>query len=149
MALTALWAHLPRGGAASATVATVVLFGSGGSLLALLPFLGADGQVMLEAALGRTELGRQTWRFWTVRPRAAGYRRDDVAVHTGYGVATVLAGAAGYALLMWLWYATLRPWTGPAAAVAVLAAETAAVLAVAVLLARRRARTTRKAPDER
>lgn len=150
--LALVWTLLPHSGAPSAVLAAVVLFGSGGSLVALLPFLGLDGQAMLEHALDRTELGRQTWRFWAARARRAGgdgYRRGDVTVHTAYGAAACVAFAAGYALLMRLWYGTLRQWTGSTGAIVILAAETAIALVVVVFLARHRTSTTRKAPDGR
>jgi putative peptide zinc metalloprotease protein len=147
--LVAVWALLPHGGPSSATLATVILFGSGGSHIALLPFLGLDGQAILEHATGRTELGRQTWRFWTGRESRGDYRRSDAAVHAGYGAAACAALVAGYALLMQLWYDTLRNWVGPVPAFAILVAESAAALTVAVLLVRHRTGTRRKAPDGR
>jgi hypothetical protein len=147
--LTVCWALAPAGGGLRATCAALLLAGTGGSLAALLPFLGLDGQLMLEHALNRAELGRQTWRFLTARPRAAGYRRADAAWHTAYGAAALVAGGAGYVLLMRLWYDSLLHWTGTTVALGVLAAENAAVVAAVLLRVRHRTRTTRKAPDER
>ncbi len=147
--LTLCWALAPHGSGLRATCALLLLAGSGGSLAGLLPFLRLDGQLMLEHALDRTELGGQTWRFWTARPRPAGYRRGDIVLHTLYGAASLLAGGAGYVLLMRLWYDSLSHWTGHTVAVVVLAAENAAVVAAVVLLVRHRTRTTRKATDAR
>jgi putative peptide zinc metalloprotease protein len=143
------WALAAPGGAVRATAAVLLLVGSGGSLAGLLPFLGLDGQAMLEHALGRTELGRQTWRLARSRPRPDGYRRADLVTHTAYGLAALAGFATVYVLLLRLWYDSLRDWTGPTAAVVVLAAEHAVLLVLAALLVRHRTRTTRKGPDER
>lgn len=144
--LMLLWWLLPDGGASRALAAALLLFGSAGSLGALLPFLALDGQAMLGHALGRIRIGRETWRFWIGAVRRSGapqppYSRRDTVFHVLYGVAASLVFTAGYLLLMQVWYDALRAWLGGEAALAVLAAENLLALTLVVSLARRRRRT--------
>jgi putative peptide zinc metalloprotease protein len=140
----------PEDGTLRAVSAALLLFGSAGSLAALLPFLAMDGQAMLAHALGRTDIGRETWRYCTGRiTRAArgGHTRGDAVFHAVYGAAACAFFVLGYGLLMRLWYDSLRAWNGPGFALAVLAVENVVALVIAAALLRRRTSPTRKAAD--
>lgn len=150
--LTLVWSLAAPGGALRSFTAALLLFGSAASLAALVPVLATDGQAMLGHALGRTDIGRETRRFWAgLLRRGRGdrppYGRADTVFHALYGAAALLVLASGYALLMFLWYGGLRAWLGAGAAAAVLVAENLLALALAAAVLRRRPTTTRKAAD--
>jgi putative peptide zinc metalloprotease protein len=144
----ALWWWLTRaGGAGHSIAAALLLFGSAGSLMSLLPFLRSDGYVMLTHALDLVDLRRESYRFWRLRlrrgdpaarERLRGYRSGDARAYALYGVATLLVAVPAYGALMWVWYGSLRGWIGPGWAVAVLAAETAVLAGLLASAARGR-----------
>ncbi|MGQ0837531.1 M50 family metallopeptidase [Actinokineospora sp.] len=113
-----------RGAAAS-----IVLFGTAGALMNLIPFLQMDGYHMINHALGMDDLRRQSYRYWAWlvvhrrRGQSRSYRAADHAAYVGYGVATAVFLAALAWFLVGLWYVTLTSWVGPAAAAAILTAE--------------------------
>ncbi|MYX34785.1 MULTISPECIES: M50 family metallopeptidase [unclassified Streptomyces] len=150
------WWWLTRdGGPGHSLAAGVLLFGSAGSLLNLLPFLRSDGYVMLTHALDLADLRGESYRFWRLllrrgdpaaRERLSVYPARDARAYAAYGLVSLLFALSVYGCLMWLWFATLERWTGPVWAVVILAAETA-VVAVLVLAAARARSGGRRAAD--
>jgi putative peptide zinc metalloprotease protein len=148
LAPVTVWWWLTRtGGPGHALAAGLLLFGSAAALMNLLPFLRSDGYVMLTHALNLADLRRESYRFWLLRlrwrDRAAretlrAYPARDARAYTVYGMASLLFGAAAYCALMWVWFGSLRRWTGPGWAIAVLAAETAIVAGLMAAAARGR-----------
>lgn len=148
------WLTGPAGGG-HRIAAALLLFGSAGSLMSLLPFLRSDGYVMLTHALDLVDLRRESYRFWRLRlrrrdpaarERLSGYPSNDARAYALYGIATLLVAVPAYAALMWMWFGSLRSWIGPGWAVAVLVAEN--VLAAALLAAAARGRRPeRRAAD--
>ncbi|WP_069813262.1 M50 family metallopeptidase [Streptomyces sp. TP-A0874] len=127
--------------------AGLLLFGSAGALVNLLPFLQLDGYVMLSHALDMADLRGESYRYCrqllsrrspAARDRLRAYPTRDARLYALYGLVTLLFTALAYSGLMWLWYGSLRHWMGPAPAVLLLAAETALVGGVLVYAARRR-----------
>jgi putative peptide zinc metalloprotease protein len=151
-----LWWWLTRdGGPGHRIAAALLLFGSAGSLMSLLPFLRSDGYVMLTHALDLVDLRRESYRFWKLRlrrrdpdarERLRAYPSGDARAYALYGVATLLVAVPAYCALMWVWYSRMRHWTGPGWAVVVLAAETLVVAALLLGAARGR-RGDRQAAD--
>ncbi|KUJ37199.1 hypothetical protein ACZ90_69725 [Streptomyces albus subsp. albus] len=150
--VAAWWRLTDDGHQEHALAAALLLFGSGGALVNMLPFLQLDGYVMLTHALGFADLRRESTTWWRlrltarrpgVRERLADYPARDARIYAGYGAASVLFLATAYAALMWLWFHSLRHWMGAGWAVAVLAAETAVLAGVAALAAKGRTRGER------
>ncbi|MEU6574772.1 hypothetical protein [Streptomyces sp. NPDC046805] len=125
----------------------LLLFGSGGAVMSLVPILRSDGYVMLTHALNLVDLRRESYRFWRLRLRGrdpdarkslSAYPPRDTRAYTLYGIVSLLLLVSAYAALMWVWFSTLQRWTGPVWAVVILAAETAVVAGVLSLAARGR-----------
>ena len=156
LAPVTVWWWLTRDGDPGHRIAAaLLLFGSAGSLMSLLPFLRSDGYVMLTHALGLVDLRRESYRFWRLRlrrrdpaarERLLAYPSGDARAYALYGIATLVVAVPAYCALMWVWFARLRHWTGPGWAVAVLAAETL-VLAGLLLAAARGRGGDRQAAD--
>ncbi|MFG2359922.1 hypothetical protein [Streptomyces sp. NPDC048521] len=136
--------------------AGLLLFGSGAAVINLLPILRSDGYVMLTHALNIADLRRESYRFWQLRlrwrdpaarERLSSYPPCDIRTYAIYGVVSLLLLLSAYGALMWVWFSSLQHWVGPVWAVAVLAAETAAVAGILSLAARGRS-GERRATDE-
>jgi putative peptide zinc metalloprotease protein len=141
------WWLTGDGGPGRPLAAGLLLFGSGGALMSLLPFVRSDGYVMLAHALDIVDLRRESHRFWQLRlrwrdpaarERLGAYPARDARVYTLYGIASLLFPVLAYCALMWLWFGSLAHLVGPGWAVAVLAAETAVLAGLMALSARGR-----------
>jgi putative peptide zinc metalloprotease protein len=145
------------GGTGRSLAAGLLLFGSFGGLMSLLPFFGLDGYMMLTHALNLADLRRETQRYWRLRltggrDELAAYPARDAWAYRVYGVASAAVLAAGYGALVWLWYGRMRGWIGAPGAAGVLAAETAVLVALVVWTvrvrgARKAGAATREARD--
>src|SRR6266508_3750629 len=100
-----VWALAPAGGALRQLAASVLLFGSAGAWLTLVPFLQLDGYFMLSHALGVQHLRAESYRYWLYRLRrgpTGAYARRDARIYAWYGAASVLfdVAAVGWAALV-------------------------------------------------
>ncbi|MCX4790849.1 MULTISPECIES: M50 family metallopeptidase [unclassified Streptomyces] len=141
------WWLAGDGGLGRSLAAGLLLFGSGGAAMSLLPILRSDGYVMLTHALNIVDLRRESYRFWrlrlrrrdpTVRERLSAYPPRDTRAYALYGIVALLLLGLGYCALMWVWFGSLQRWTGPVWAVVILAAESAVLVGVLLLAARGR-----------
>jgi putative peptide zinc metalloprotease protein len=138
-----IWATAPVGSPQRQLTASVLLFGSMGAWLTLVPFLQLDGYFMLSHALGMHYLRVESYRFWRhlIWRRAAPatrYARRDARIYAWYGVASLLFDAAAAAWMGVLVFTMLRRLAGPVGAAAVLVVGVGAVIAVRATIARRR-----------
>jgi putative peptide zinc metalloprotease protein len=149
------WRLTEEGQLGHSLSASLLLFGSGGALVNLLPFLRLDGSVMLNHALGTADLQGDSRRFWRLRlsrrtpavqDRLRAYPARDARLYTLYGIACSLFAVLVYSCLMWVWYGSLQRWVGPLTAVLVLAAETVVLAGVLAYAARGRT-SERKTAD--
>lgn len=141
------WWLAGDGGLGRSLAAGLLLFGSGGAAMSLLPILRSDGYVMLTHTLDIVDLRRESYRFWRLRlrrrdpaarERLSAYPPRDTRAYTLYGIVSLLLLGLGYCALMWVWFGSLQRWTGPAWAVVILAAESAVLVGVLSLAARGR-----------
>ncbi|MFC0597288.1 M50 family metallopeptidase [Streptomyces palmae] len=149
----AVWWRLTEDGHQQhALAAALLLFGSGGALVNMLPFFQLDGYVMLTHALGIADLRRDATTWWrlrltsrkpTAQEQLAAYPAREARIYAGYGAASALFLTTAYAALMWLWFRTLDHWMPAGWAVAILAAETAVLAGVVALAAKARTRGER------
>ncbi|MEU8835314.1 hypothetical protein [Streptomyces sp900116325] len=127
--------------------AGLLLFGSGGALMSLLPVLRSDGYVMLTHSLNIVDLRRESYRFWRLRLRRrdpaareqlSAYPPRDARAYAIYGITSLLLLLGAYCALMWVWFGTLQRWTGPVWAVVILAVESVVAAGILGLAARGR-----------
>ena len=151
----AWWWFSAEGGMSRSMAAGLLLFGSGGSLVALMPFMQLDGYVMLTHSLDVADLRAETHQFWRLqmhrqRPESrealSAYPSRLAKAYTLYGLASLFTLIAVYCALMWLWYGTLDHYLGSVWAIAILATETALVAGLAAYVMRGRS-NMKKAAD--
>jgi putative peptide zinc metalloprotease protein len=137
--VTAWWLLTADGSIGHRLAAALLLFGSGGAVMSLLPVLRSDGYVMLTHALDLVDLRRESYRFWRLRlgrrdPAAreqlGSYPTRDTRAYALYGAGSLLFLVLAYCALLWLWFGSLQHWIGPVWAVVVLAAETAVLIGI-------------------
>jgi putative peptide zinc metalloprotease protein len=137
--------------------AGLLLFGSLGAMVNLMPFLQLDGYAMLGHTLDMADLKRECVKFWRLRlsrtperrERMQAYPARDVWIYTLYGVVSLLFLGSAYSLLMWLWYDSLQGSLGSLPTILVLVAETALVAGLMKYAARvRAARALRKVSND-
>ncbi|HEY9439287.1 MAG TPA: hypothetical protein VIS29_11675 [Streptomyces sp.] len=150
----AWWWFSDQGGMSRSMAAGLLLFGSGGSLVALMPFLQLDGYVMLTHGLNVADLRAETHRYWGLQ---AHRRRPESREALNacpprlaracilYGIASLLALAGVCCALVWLWYGTLEHYLGAVPAIGILAAEAVVVAGLAAYVMRRRSSTKKAA----
>ncbi|WP_030812062.1 M50 family metallopeptidase [Streptomyces sp. NRRL F-2799] len=151
------WWLLARDGVPGRPLAAaLLLFGSAGALMSLLPVLRSDGYVMLTHALDLVDLRRESYRFWRLRLRRRdpaareqldAYPPRDARAYAVYGITSLLLLASAYCGLMWVWFGTLQRWTGPLWAAVILAVESAVAAGILALAARGRRTGERQAAD--
>lgn len=137
--VTVWWSLAADGSIGRRLAAALLLFGSGGAVMSLLPFLRSDGYVMLTHALDLVDLRRESYRFWRLRlsrsdpgarEQLGSYRPRDTRAYALYGAGSLLVLTLAYCALLWLWFGSLQHWIGPVWAVAVLTAETAVLIGI-------------------
>ncbi|MFD0599534.1 hypothetical protein ACFQZ4_50455 [Catellatospora coxensis] len=143
-----LWPLLPAGPART-LCAALVLYGSGSTLLNLIPFLQLDGYFMLNHALNMVNLRAGAYRFWArvldrLRGRAATgeYPRPAGWAYGAYGVASFVFATGLVVGLFAVWFGQLRGPLGAAAAASVLGGVALFGVVMAVVLSRRARRRT-------
>ncbi|MGC4996737.1 MULTISPECIES: M50 family metallopeptidase [unclassified Streptomyces] len=151
------WWLLARDGVPGRPLAAaLLLFGSAGALMSLLPVLRSDGYVMLTHALDLVDLRRESYRFWRLRLRRRdpaareqldAYPPRDARAYAVYGITSLLLLASAYCGLMWVWFGTLQRWTGPLWAAVILAVESVVAAGILALAARGRRTGERQAAD--
>jgi len=137
--------------------AGMLLFGSMGALMPLLPFLQTDGYAMLGHALDMADLRGECLKYWRLRvarrtsqrsTSLQAYPARDGRIYTTYGVISVLFLGSAFGVLMWFWYSSLQRWVGPVPAVLILVAETVIVAGLMTYAARERTRKAAVAGKE-
>jgi putative peptide zinc metalloprotease protein len=151
----AWWWFSAEGGMSRSMAAGLLLFGSGGSLVALMPFMQLDGYVMLTHSLDVADLRADMHQFWRLqlhrrrpenREALGAYPSRLARAYALYGLASLFTLIGVYCALMWLWHGTLDHYLGSVWAVVILATETALVAGLAAYVMRGRSHT-KKAAD--
>lgn len=146
----AWWWFSSPAGISRSMAAGLLLFGSGGSLVALMPFMQLDGYVMLTHSLQAADLRADTHQFWRLqthrnrpenREALHAYPPQLARACALYGPVSLLALLGVCSTLLWLWYGTLGHYLGPVWAIAILTTETLLVAGLAAYVMHRRSRT--------